>query len=132
MDDSLDDRLQPLRAQIDALDAQLVELLNARARLAQQVGRAKHDAGAPVFRPEREAEVPRKVAASTAGPLGEAALGNVFREVMSACRALERPLTVAFLGPDRPPQGHSAGRGGGGLFQSPQPSGLQGVAAPPA
>jgi chorismate mutase/prephenate dehydratase len=99
MADSLDDRLQPLRERIDALDARLVELLNERAQVAQQVGRMKHEEGAPVFRPEREAEVLRKVAAASGGPLAEAGLANVFREVMSACRALERPLTVAFIGP---------------------------------
>ena len=98
MDDPLDQRLQPLRDAIDGIDARLVELLNERARVATEVGRIKHEAGAPVFRPEREAEVLRKVAAG-GGPLGEAALANVFREVMSACRALERPLTVAYLGP---------------------------------
>lgn len=99
MADPLDERLQPLRDAIDAIDGKLVELLNERARVATEVGRIKHEVGAPVFRPEREAEVLRKVAAKSAGPLGEAALSNVFREVMSACRALERPLTVAYLGP---------------------------------
>jgi chorismate mutase/prephenate dehydratase len=54
---------------------------------------------APVLRTEREAEVVRKVAAASRGPLAATALANVFREIMSACRALERPLTVAFLGP---------------------------------
>jgi chorismate mutase/prephenate dehydratase len=99
MADFLDDRLKPLRDAIDAIDSRLVELLNERARVAAEVGRIKHEVGAPVFRPEREAEVLRKVAARSAGPLGETALSNVFREVMSACRALERPLTVAYLGP---------------------------------
>src|SRR5512141_273497 len=99
MADSLDERLQPLRDAIDAIDGKLVELLNERAQVASEVGRIKHEAGAPVFRPEREAEVLRKVSARSAGPLREAALSNVFREVMSACRALERELTVAYLGP---------------------------------
>src|SRR5512145_34896 len=99
MADPLDDRLKPLRERIDAIDGRLVELLNERARVASEVGRIKHEVGAPVFRPEREAEVLRKVAEKSAGPLGEAALTNVFREVMSACRALERELTVAYLGP---------------------------------
>jgi chorismate mutase/prephenate dehydratase len=99
MDDPLEERLKPHRDAIDAIDARLVELLNERARLATEVGRIKHESGAPVFRPEREAEVLHKVASASAGPLGAAALANVFREVMSACRALERPLTVAYLGP---------------------------------
>ncbi|HEX5640051.1 MAG TPA: chorismate mutase, partial [Burkholderiaceae bacterium] len=99
MADPLEERLKPLRDAIDAIDGKLVELLNERARVAAEVGRVKHEVGAPVFRPEREAEVLRKVAARSAGPLGEAALSTVFREVMSACRAIERPLTVAYLGP---------------------------------
>jgi len=95
----MDDRLQPLRDAIDAVDRKLVELLNERARLAIEVGHIKHEAGAPVYRPEREAEVLRKIAAINPGPLTEAGLCGVWREVIGACRALERPVTVAFLGP---------------------------------
>jgi chorismate mutase/prephenate dehydratase len=97
--ESIDRRLLPLREAIDALDARLVDLLNERARLAAEVGRLKGEVDAPVLRTEREAEVVRKVTAASRGPLPAAALANVFREIMSACRALERPLTVAFLGP---------------------------------
>jgi chorismate mutase/prephenate dehydratase len=95
----MDEQLKPLREAIDDVDRRLVELLNERARLAQQVGRVKETANAPVYRPEREAEVLRKVAALNRGPLTEAALTGVYREVISACRALERPLRVAYLGP---------------------------------
>ena len=91
--------LESLRAQIDAIDRQLVELLGRRARLAQRVGRVKEATAAPVYRPEREAEVLRRVAAANAGPLADASLAAIFREVMSACRALERPIRVAYLGP---------------------------------
>ncbi|MGH6622924.1 MAG: prephenate dehydratase [Burkholderiaceae bacterium] len=99
MDESLDARLLPLRGQIDEIDAKLVALLNERARVAEKVGDLKRAAGAPVFRPEREAEVLRRIAALGDGPLTAAGLTNIFREVMSACRALERPTTVAYLGP---------------------------------
>ncbi|HXF47391.1 MAG TPA: prephenate dehydratase [Burkholderiaceae bacterium] len=95
----MDERLKPLRDAIDEVDRRLVELLNERARLAQEVGRLKRDGAAPVYRPEREAEVLRRVAAINSGPLSEAALLGVYREVISACRALERPLRVAYLGP---------------------------------
>ncbi|MCU0950773.1 MAG: prephenate dehydratase [Burkholderiaceae bacterium] len=95
----MDDRLQPLRTAIDAVDRQLIDLLNQRARLAMDVGRIKHEAGAPVYRPEREAEVLRKIGALNAGPLTEAGVTGIWREVMAACRALERPVNVAFLGP---------------------------------
>ena len=95
----MDEPLKALRQAIDEVDRRLVALLNERARLAQEVGRVKHAADAPVFRPEREAEVLRNVAAGNPGPLPEEALGAIFREVMSACRALERRIRVAYLGP---------------------------------
>ena len=85
------------RAAIDALDGKIVELLNERARRAADIGKLKTNGSA--YRPEREAEVLRRVAAANRGPLTEAALARVFTEVMSACRALEEPLTVAYLGP---------------------------------
>ncbi|MCS6945717.1 MAG: prephenate dehydratase [Sutterellaceae bacterium] len=95
----MDEQLKPLREAIDTIDRRLVELLNERARLAQEIGRIKRDGNVPVYRPEREAEVLRKVAQINGGPLTEAALMGIYREVISACRALERPLRVAYLGP---------------------------------
>jgi chorismate mutase/prephenate dehydratase len=95
----MDEQLQPLRAAIDQVDRKLVELLNERARLALEVGHVKRTGNAPVYRPDREAEVLRKVAALNTGPLAEEALTGIYREVISACRALERPLKVAYLGP---------------------------------
>ena len=94
-----DDKLKPLRDQIDAIDAQLVDLLNRRARLAQEVGHVKAETNAPVFRPEREAMVLRRVAERNPGPLASADMQMIFREVMSLCRSLERRVTVAYLGP---------------------------------
>ncbi|MEY3571952.1 MAG: prephenate dehydratase, partial [Pseudomonadota bacterium] len=94
-----DDKLKPLREQIDALDAQLLTLLNERAKVAQQVGHVKAETNAPVFRPEREAQVLARVAKNNPGPLHSSDLQSIFREVMSACRALENRVTVAFLGP---------------------------------
>ena len=94
-----DDKLKPLRDQIDAIDAQLISLLNQRAQVAQQVGHVKAETKAPVFRPEREAQVLSRVAERNTGPLLSSDLQSIFREVMSACRALEKRLTVAYLGP---------------------------------
>lgn len=94
-----DDKLQPLREQIDAIDAQILDLLNRRARVAQQVGHVKAETNAPVFRPEREAQVLRCIAQRNPGPLQDADLQTVFREIMSACRALEKRVSVAYLGP---------------------------------
>lgn len=94
-----DDKLLPLRQQIDAIDAQILDLLNQRARVAQEVGHVKAETNAPVFRPEREAQVLRKAAERNPGPLLGTDIQTIFREVMSACRALEKRVTVAYLGP---------------------------------
>lgn len=93
--------LQTLRARIDALDEQIQTLINERARCAQEVAKVKRAAGETedFYRPEREAEVLRRVLARNAGPLTEAALLRIYRELMAACRSLEGPLRVAYLGP---------------------------------
>ena len=93
------DKLQPLRQQIDAIDAQILALLAQRGRIAQEVGHVKAETDAPVFRPEREAQVLRGVAERNPGPLKSQDVQTIFREVMSACRALEKRVTVAYLGP---------------------------------
>lgn len=94
-----DDKLLPLRQKIDAIDAQILDLLNQRALVAEEVGHVKAVTNAPVFRPEREAQVLRGVAERNPGPLLSADVQLIFREIMSACRALERRVVVAFLGP---------------------------------
>jgi chorismate mutase/prephenate dehydratase len=94
-----DKNLLPLRDQIDAIDSQILELLNQRARVAEQVGHVKALTNAPVFRPEREAQVLRSMAQANPGPLQNEDVQLIFREIMSACRALERRVVVAFLGP---------------------------------
>jgi chorismate mutase/prephenate dehydratase len=93
------DKLKPLRVQIDAIDAQILDLLSRRARIAQEVGHVKAETKAPVFRPEREAQILRGVAERNPGPLKDADLQTIFREIMSACRSLEKRVTVAYLGP---------------------------------
>ena len=92
-------KLLPLRQKIDDIDAQILVLLNSRAQLAQEVGHVKAETNAPVFRPEREAQVLRSVAERNPGPLQSGDVQTIFREIMSACRALEKRVTVAFLGP---------------------------------
>src|SRR5437762_13386778 len=85
------------RTEIDALDEKIVDLLNARAARASAIGKRKANGGA--YRPEREAEVLRRVAGGNRGPLANEALAHLFTEIISACRALEEPLSVAYLGP---------------------------------
>jgi chorismate mutase/prephenate dehydratase len=91
-----------LRARIDAVDAQIHALINDRARLAQQVGLSKHKDGHTVdfYRPEREAQVLRMAAARNDGPLRDEEVLRLFREIMSACLAQEKPLKIGFLGPE--------------------------------
>ena len=92
--------LAGLRAGIDKLDLQLVQLMNERARLAQEVGKLKEAGGADVFSAAREAEVLTRIVHSNPGPLDERAVRAVFRELMSGSRALQRALRIAYLGPE--------------------------------
>lgn len=94
-----DQRLAPLRAQIDAIDQELLELLSKRAKAAQAVGHIKNESSAPIFRPERETQVIRNVLQKNPGPLLPESIAAIWREIMSACRALESKQTVAYLGP---------------------------------
>jgi chorismate mutase / prephenate dehydratase len=91
--------LLALRAQIDALDRDLLALLNRRAGLALAVGELKKKEGSVVFRPEREAQVIDGLKAANPGPLRTDSVAPIWREIMSACRALETPTRVAYLGP---------------------------------
>jgi chorismate mutase/prephenate dehydratase len=91
--------LLALRQDIDALDQELLVLLNQRASLAQKIGEVKKAEGSVAFRPEREAQVIDALKASNRGPLKTESVSPIWREIMSACRALETPTRVAFLGP---------------------------------
>jgi len=94
--------LLELRTQIDAVDARILALINERAGYALQVAESKMASGETecFHRPEREAEVLRRIAAENRGPLSDDAVKRFFRELMSECLALEKPLSVAFLGPE--------------------------------
>lgn len=97
--------LRVLRDQIDAVDRQIHQLLNDRARLAQGVAEVKEryregDEVPAFYRPEREAQVLRAVMARNEGPLPDQAVARLFREIMSVCLALEQPMRVVFLGPE--------------------------------
>ena len=91
--------LLSLRTRIDAVDRELLDLLNHRARLAQEVGELKKREGSVTFRPEREAQVIDGLKAVNPGPLKSESVAPIWREIMSACRALETPTRVAYLGP---------------------------------
>jgi len=91
--------LLALRTQIDAVDRDLLALLNRRASLAQEVGEVKKREGSVAFRPEREAQVIDGLKSANPGPLKPESVAPIWREIMSACRALETPTRVAYLGP---------------------------------
>lgn len=93
----MDELLKKHRDQIDAIDEQLLKLVNERAAHARQIGEIK--GGGTIYRPEREAQVLRRLVELNQGPLPDEAVTAVFRSVMSNCRALEKALSVAFLGP---------------------------------
>jgi chorismate mutase/prephenate dehydratase len=93
----MSDDIAKLRAEIDALDSTLLGLVNQRAALARRVGEAKQ--GAPAYRPEREAEILRRMTAENPGPLPAERVTAVFREVISACRGMEQDIRAAYLGP---------------------------------
>ncbi len=94
--------LSDLRIQIDLLDAEILKLLNERANLAVEVAQTKRACGEETcfYRPDREASVLRRIQENNTGPLHTNSVVLIFRELMSACLALEKPLTVAFLGPE--------------------------------
>lgn len=91
--------LDELRAKIDALDAQIIATLNERAHAAQSIGELKRSTHAPIYVPEREKMVFNKLAQCNTGPLDNKAIQSIYREIISAIRALEKPTSVAFLGP---------------------------------
>nr|WP_174863251.1 prephenate dehydratase [Comamonas jiangduensis] len=92
--------LLQLRNQIDSLDKQLLELVNQRALVAEQVGELKKKEGSTFFRPDRVAQVIEKIKTYNPGPLKGAHVAAIWREIMSACLALESPQRVAVLGPE--------------------------------
>lgn len=92
-------RQDELRAEIDRLDAEIQGLINRRAAQVLEIARLKEADGGPFYRPEREAQILRRVAERNEGPFPAEDMARLFREIMSSCLALERRLRVAYLGP---------------------------------
>ncbi len=101
MSDKEEQQLLVIRDQIDDIDTQILSLINQRAKAAQTVAEIKlaSDPEAVFYRPEREAQVLRRVKAENKGPLPSESVATLFREIMSMCLALEQPLTIGYLGP---------------------------------
>ena len=96
----MEEDLKKLRDQIDGIDRDIVERLNERVRLACEIGKIKLSEGKEIYVPSREEEVFDKLVASSKGPLPDNALRKIYREVISAAIALEKPMHVAYLGPE--------------------------------
>ena len=94
------DKLQHLRSRIDEIDRRLVRLLNDRTKFVLEIGKLKHATGSEIYAPDREEAVFRRVVEQNPGPLTNDSLRAIYREIMSSALALEKPLIIAFLGPD--------------------------------
>lgn len=93
--------LSQIRQKIDALDTRIVDLLNERTALAVEIGRAKKATGQGIYAPERESQIYQMLEnRAKDGLLPKNALKAIYREIMSASLALEKPLTIAYLGPE--------------------------------
>ena len=91
--------ISELRKRIDQIDSQIVEMVNERAGCALEIGNLKSKGEKSIFAPEREKQVLAAVLKNNKGPLSDATMSAIFREIISACRALEKPISVAYLGP---------------------------------
>lgn len=91
--------IEDIRREIDKIDKELVELINKRAECASEIGKLKDASTESIFAPEREMQVLSKVLSLNRGPLSDKTVSAIYREIISACRALEKPITVAYLGP---------------------------------
>ncbi len=92
--------LQQLRSKIDALDNKIVGLINERAKISLSIGHEKIKNKQPIYAPAREKQVLDRIKTLCKGPLNKQALEAIYREIMSASLALEKPLRIAYLGPE--------------------------------
>ena len=92
--------LESIRKKIDEIDQKIISFLNDRTRLALEIGKLKQEKDTSVYAPERESEIYRKIDQVADGPLPKDAVKSIYREIMSASLALEKPMTVSYLGPE--------------------------------
>ncbi|MGY0399910.1 MAG: chorismate mutase, partial [Ostreibacterium sp.] len=97
-----DQNLLKFRDEIDAIDTEILSLLSRRAKCATEIGKIKQNQAiaVPFYRPEREKAVLERLMMLNRGPLPDKEIHRLFREVMSACLALEMPMDIAYLGPE--------------------------------
>ena len=92
--------LENIRKKIDGVDQKIIELLNERTQLAVEIGKLKKEKGEEVYSPARESEIYKQIDSLSKGPMPKDALKVIYREIMSASLALEKKVSVAYLGPE--------------------------------
>ncbi len=92
--------MEKLRSQIEKIDQKIVELLNRRAKVSQRIGELKKKKSLPIFDPARESKLLSKIKSFSKGPLNPDSLSAIYREIISACLSLQKPLSIAYLGPE--------------------------------
>jgi chorismate mutase-like protein len=92
--------INDLRNKIDALDEEIVNLLNKRTEIVLEIGKLKSKSDSSIYVPHREQEIIKRLTNLNKGPFPNDGLAHVYNEIMSACRSLEKPISVAFLGPE--------------------------------
>ncbi len=113
--------LDKLRERINEIDRELIDILNERTRVVQQIGQYKHDRGLPFYAPHREQEVFKKITDLNQGPMPDDALHAIYREIMSSSLHLEKPLRISYLGPEASYTNQAAiKKFGSSLHYSPQ------------
>ncbi len=96
----MEDKLVGIREEIDAVDSEMLRLLNRRMELAIEAGRIKASGNLPMFHPEREQMISHRLSRLNPGPLSGESLRSIYREIFAASRLLQYRLQVAFLGPE--------------------------------
>jgi chorismate mutase/prephenate dehydratase len=91
--------LEEIRKKIDEIDDEIIRLLNERAKIAIEIGKIKEQSNAHVYAPAREKQIMKQIFAKNRGPLKNDALKAIYKEIISASRSLEKPLSVTYLGP---------------------------------
>ena len=92
--------IDKLRARIDRIDSEIIDLINQRAQTAKEIGEIKNNKGGAIYAPDREAAIFRRLFERNRGPLPNEAIRSIYTEIISACRASEKKLPIAFLGPE--------------------------------
>ena len=95
-------KIKPIRQKIDAIDHQILKLIQRRGSLAQKIGKLKSlmSSNTSFYKPKREAEILRNITKHNNGPISESKVNHIFKEIISSCLSLEEELTIAYIGPE--------------------------------